>query len=138
MVERGRRGARPADHGADPGRWGAWEAARDIHEVVAPELGGPVLDVGCARDNDPELMGAGYPPPSFDAEEAVEIVGTVFRDVEPQQWDARFAPLATREEVRAYCRHHFVPAERAEEVEVPLWSTKRGVLVRATKLRPLA
>jgi hypothetical protein len=31
--------------------------------------------------------------------------------------------------------HNFVPAERAEQVAVPLWLTKRGVLVRAAKPR---
>ena len=33
----------------------------------------------------------------------------------------------------AYCRHNFIPAERAEAAEIPLWLTKRGVLVRARK-----
>jgi hypothetical protein len=36
--------------------------------------------------------------------------------------------------VVAYCRHHYIPADRAEEADLPLWLTKRGVLVRATKL----
>ena len=34
---------------------------------------------------------------------------------------------------RAYCRHNFIDEHRAEAVEVPLWLTKRGVLVRAMK-----
>jgi len=44
-----------------------------------------------------------------------------------------FFPLATRGEIRAYCRHNFIPPERAEQAAVPLWLTKRGVLVRARK-----
>jgi hypothetical protein len=44
-----------------------------------------------------------------------------------------FFPLTTSDEVRAYCRHNYIPAERAEEGDLPLWLTKRGVLVRATK-----
>ncbi len=87
-----------------------------------------------ARDNDPEIMPAGYPPSSFDAEEAVSVVASVFEQLDPERWDGTFFPLETRDEVRAYCRHHYVPAERAELVDLPLWLTKRGVLVRATKL----
>jgi len=197
-----------------------WESPRDVHDIVAPELHGPVLDVACgegrlarlldrrvawigvdssrsqleenphrpviladmrvlpfrddafaevthlwclyhledpvvaireasrvlrpggryyactaARDNDPEIMWEGYLPSSFDAEEAVAIVASVFEHVEAQRWDDRFFPLETREQVRAYCRHNYIPAERADGAEVPLWLTKRGVLVRATKKR---
>lgn len=214
--------ALPPDYDSDPGRWRSWQAPQDVHEVVAPELAGPVLDVGCgegrlgsmvdagvgwvgvdssaeqladnphrplvradmralpfrsaafaevthlwclyhldrpvdaiaeaarvlrpggryyastsARDNDPELMWEGYPPTSFDAEEAVEIVASVFDDVDPQGWNQPFFPLSSRNEIRAYCRHTFIPPERAEQVDVPLWLTKRGVLVRARK-RPVS
>jgi len=210
--------ALPPDYDSDPTRWRAWTSPQDVHEAIAPELRGPVLDVGCgegrlaslvdssvtwigvdaspaqvaanpyrpvvvadmralpfrdrvfsevthlwclyhvddpalavgearrvlrvggryyastaARDNDPELMFDGYPPSSFDAEEAPTIVASVFGEVEPERWDAKFFTLETREEIRAYCRSHFIPVERAEEVELPLWPTKRGVLVRATK-----
>jgi len=208
----------PPDYDSDPERWQSWESPQDVHDMVAPELSGPVLDVGCgegrlasqlgadvtwvgvdssptqlaanpyrpvafadmralpfrdgsfaevahlwclyhldepltaireaarvlrpggryyastaARDNDPEIMPAGYPQSSFDSEEAVSIVETVFEDVEAERWDASFFPLRTRDEVRAYCRHNYVPPERAEEADLPLWLTKRGVLVRATR-----
>jgi SAM-dependent methyltransferase len=211
--------ALPPDYDSDPGRWGSWEAAQDVHDLVVLELRGPVLDVGCgqgrlaslaldravawigvdsspsqlaanpyrpvvladmrqlpfrddvfgevthlwclyhlddpavaiaeahrvlepggryfastaARDSDPEIMPEGYPRSSFDAEEAAGTVGSIFDRVEAERWDAQFFPLETRDEVRAYCRHHFIPAERAEIAELPLWLTKRGVLVRATK-----
>jgi SAM-dependent methyltransferase len=85
-----------------------------------------------ARESDPEIMWEGYPATSFDAEDAVNIVGRVFDDVQGEVWDGLFYPLETRDEVRAYCRHNFIPPERAEQAEVPLWLTKRGVLVRAT------
>lgn len=208
----------PPDYDSDPGRWRSWESPRDVHELVAPELSGPVLDVGCgegrlagllargvswigvdssiaqlvanpyhpairadmlalpfadgtfaevthlwclyhlddplpaiseaarvlrpggryyactaARDSDPEIIPEGYPPSTFDAEDAAAIVGSVFADVRAERWDSRFFPLTTRDEVRAYCRHNYVPAERAEAAKLPLWLTKRGVLVRATK-----
>jgi SAM-dependent methyltransferase len=206
------------DYDSDPERWTSWESPSDVHEMIAPELRGPVLDAGCgegrlaslldgrvrwvgldssptqlaaspyrpvvqgdmaalpfsdssfaevthlwclyhledplvavreasrvlqpggryyaataARDNDPELLPAGYPSTSFDAEEAVCVVASVFDEVEGERWDGRFFPLSTRDEIRAYCRHSFIPPGRAEEVEVPLWLTKRGVLVRARR-----
>ena len=208
--------ALPPDYDSDPGRWRSWQAPQNVHEMIAPELRGPVLDAGCgdgrlaslldgrvpwagvdssptqlaanpfrpvvladmralpfrdgafaevahlwclyhvddpsaaideaarvlgaggryyastgARDNDPEIVAEGYPSSSFDAEEAVAIVASTFEQVDPERWDDRFFPLETREEVRAYCRHSSLPAERAEEVDLPLWLTKRGVLVRA-------
>jgi SAM-dependent methyltransferase len=206
----------PPDYDDDPGRWRSWTAPKDVHEMVAPDLRGPVLDAGCgegrlasllgsdvrwvgldsspaqlddnpfrplvqadmaalpfradafaevthlwclyhladpvdaireaarvlrpggryyactsARDNDPELRPEGYPPSSFDAEEAADVVATVFDDVGAERWDAPFFPLETRDEVRAYCRHTDIPADRAEQADLPLWLTKRGVLVSA-------
>lgn len=206
------------DYDADPGRWRSWSAPQDVHEMIAPELSGRVLDAGCgdgrlaslieghvtwigvdssrtqldtnpyrpvvladmralpfcdgafdavthlwclyhledptlairearrvlrdggryyastaARDSDPELLPEGYFPTSFDAEEAASIVGMVFKEVQPERWDGIFFPILTREELRAYCRHNLIPAERAETAALPLWLTKRGLLVRARK-----
>ena len=53
------------------------------------------------HNNDPEIMTEGYPPSTFDAEEAPGLVAEAFDDVGAQQWDERFFPLTTREEVRA-------------------------------------
>jgi ubiquinone/menaquinone biosynthesis C-methylase UbiE len=39
----------PPDYDSDPGRWGSWESPQDVHDIVAPELSGPVLDVGCGE-----------------------------------------------------------------------------------------
>lgn len=209
------------DYDSDPGRRGAWVAPRDVHDVVGPELVGPVLDIGCgegrlfpqlragvawvgvdaaleqtsacpwrplvradmrslpfaansfaevahlwclyhlddpvaavrearrvlrnggryyactaARNSDPELVPEGYARTPFDAEEAVAIIASVFPGARPERWDEKFFPLRTRDEVRAFCRHNFVAEERAETVELPLWLTKRGVLIRATKRAP--
>ena len=209
--------ALPPDDDTGPGRRGAWTAPQDVHEVVAPELDGVVLDVasgegrlgalvsddvrwigvddspsqlaecerrpvvradmralpfrsGCAdavvhlwclyhlddpveavaearrvlrpngryyaatsaRSNDPELVPEGYPPSTFDAEEAGAVIGAVFDDVEEQRWDERFYALDTRHEVVAYCRHCGIAPERAQDVHLPLRLTKRGVLVRAS------
>ena len=210
----------PPDYDSDPGRWQSHRTPWDVHDEIAPELRGPVLDVGCgegrlasiladgvrwvgvdssptqlaanpyrpvvladmralpfrdgafaevthlwclyhlddpaqaiaeaarvlapggryyactaARDSDPEIMYEGYSRSSFDAEEAAGIVAAAFDEVDAQRWDGKLFPLRTREEVRAFCRHNFIPPERADLVAVPLWLTKRGVLVRAAKPR---
>jgi SAM-dependent methyltransferase len=36
------------DYDSDPERWTSWVSPKDAHEMVAPELRGPVLDAGCA------------------------------------------------------------------------------------------
>lgn len=217
--EHGSVSAVPPDYDSDPDRWRSWKAPQDVHGIVAPDLHGPVLDVGCgdgrlaalaadrdvvwigidsspsqlaanpyrplvlgdmrflpfrdgvfsevthlwclyhlddpvpaiaeakrvlrkgghyfastsARDNDPELVPEGYPRSTFDAEEAADIVGSIFERVHSEPWDARFFALETRGEIRAYCRHNSIPSERAENADLPLWLTKRGVLVRAVK-----
>lgn len=209
------------DYDDDPERWRSWRPKQDVQEVIAPDIAGPVLDVGCgegrlaealaagvdwvgvdmslaqlesnpyrpvvradmralpfrdgafaevahlwclyhvdepaaavaeayrvlrpggryfactnSRTSDPELMSDGYPRSSFDAEEAVEIVAAVFSEPEAERWEEKLYPLDSRDEVMAFCRHNFIPLERANAVEVPLWLTKRGVLVRAAKDRP--
>jgi SAM-dependent methyltransferase len=106
-------------------------AIREARRVL--RAGGRYYACTAARDSDPELLPEGYSRTPFDAEEAAAIVATVFQDVQAERWDGRFFPLRTREEVRAFCRHNAIPAERAETAEVPLWLTKRGVLVRARK-----
>lgn len=106
-------------------------AVREAARVL--RTGGRYYASTGARDNDPEMMPEGYPPTPFDAEEAAAIVATVFPDVQPERWDGAFFPLETRDEVRAYCRHNYIPAGRAETAPLPLWLTKRGVLVRAHK-----
>src|SRR6202035_1627373 len=106
----------PPDYDLDPEGWRSWESPQDVHEMVAPELRGPILDVGCGEGRLASLLGdavtwvwvdsspaqlADNPYPN---EDAVAIVGSAFDDPEPQRWDARFFPLETRDEVRAYCR----------------------------------
>jgi SAM-dependent methyltransferase len=208
----------PPDYDTDPERWQSWKPPQDVHQIVAAELKGPVLDAACgdgrlaslltgtvrwvgidssptqlaanlfrpivqgdishlpfadgsfgevthlwclyhlddpiaaleeaervlrpggryfastaARNTDPELVPEGHPASTFDAEDAVEIVSTVFDVFDVDRWDGVFYSLQTREEVRAYCRHSWIPTERADSVSLPLRLTKRGVLIRATK-----
>lgn len=106
-------------------------AIREARRVLRD--GGQYYACTAARDSDPELLPEGYPRSTFDAEEAVGIVATAFPHLEPEPWDGTFFPMDTRDEVRAYCRHNYIPLERADAVPLPLWLTKRGVLVRARK-----
>src|SRR4029450_2218571 len=54
-----------------------------------------------ARDNDPEIMPEGYPRSTFDAEEAEDIVGSVFDSAVAQRWGASLFELESRAECRA-------------------------------------
>jgi SAM-dependent methyltransferase len=83
-----------------------------------------------SRRNDPELTD-GYEATGFDAEEAEEIVASVFDDVRVERWDGPLTHLPDREAVLRYCRSHLLPASAAERVAPPVWLTKRGCLVIA-------
>jgi hypothetical protein len=86
-----------------------------------------------ARTSDPELT-EGYPPPTiFDAEDAPQLVATVFGDdaVEVTSWDAPLLRLPDQEAIRRYARTHYLPADLADRMTAPLAVTKRGCLVTA-------
>lgn len=102
------------------------EAAR----VLRP--GGLFVASTSSRDNDPELTD-GYPPTPFDAEEAPVIVASVFGDVHVERWDAPMTYLPDREAVLRYCRSHSLPPDAADRVTPPVWLTKRGCVVYASK-----
>jgi SAM-dependent methyltransferase len=94
--------------------------------------GGLFAAATASRTSDPELTD-GYRPTTFDAEEAPEIVSSVFGDVDVVSWDAPLVSLPDREAVLAFCRSHFLPAEAAERVTPPVTLTKRGCFVFARK-----
>jgi SAM-dependent methyltransferase len=102
------------------------EAAR----VLRP--GGLFVASTASRTNDPELTD-GYPPTPFDAEEAPAIVAAVFDDVQVERWDAPMTYLPDREAVLRYCRSHSLRRDAADRVSPPLWLTKRGCVVYASK-----
>lgn len=105
-------------------------ALAEARRVLRP--GGLFVACTSARDNDPELI-AGYPPTTFDAEEAAELVASTFGEVEVQRWDDRLVLLPDTDAVVRYARSHLLPAEVAEAVTAPLWLTKRGCLVWARR-----
>jgi SAM-dependent methyltransferase len=98
--------------------------------------GGTVTTCTASRWNDPELAPDGYPPTTFDAEDAPGIVAAVFgaANVEVEHWDEPLTLLRDRDEVVAYARSHLLPATVAEHVETPLTLTKRGCLIWARKV----
>ena len=83
-----------------------------------------------SRTNDPELTN-GYPPTSFDAEEAPELVASVFgkSSIEVITWDAPLVRLHDRAAIERYLRSHHLPVSTAERVRPPLTLTKRGCLI---------
>lgn len=112
----------------------------DPAEVIAEarrvlRTGGLFLAQTKARAQDPELVPGGYAPTTFDAEEAPEIVASVFGSgaVEVESWDGPFMVLPDRAAVATYARHHQLPAGIEKQVATPLTLTKRGCLVWARK-----
>lgn len=95
--------------------------------------GGLFLASTKSRFSDPELVPHGYPATTFDAEEAPNIVASVFGTVEVERWDGPYNRLPDRAAVLAYARHHSLPATVADRVNTPLTLTKRGCLVWARR-----
>jgi ubiquinone/menaquinone biosynthesis C-methylase UbiE len=60
-------------------------AVAEAYRVLRP--GGRYYACSSARNNDPEIMPEGYPPTSFDAEEAVSVVARAFQHIEAEHWD---------------------------------------------------
>ena len=103
-------------------------AIGDAHRILRP--GGLFVACTTSRRNDPELTD-GCDPTPFDAEEAPEIVTSVFLDVEVESWDAPMTHLPDRDAVVRYCRSQLLPREAADRVTPLVWLTKRDWLVYA-------
>jgi SAM-dependent methyltransferase len=108
-------------------------ALAEAKRVLRP--GGVLAACAASRWNDPELVPAGYPPTSFDAENAAELVADVFGDtnVEVERWDEPMVELHDGDEILAYARSHLIPTNLAARVSPPVTLTKRGCLVWATR-----
>jgi len=108
-------------------------AIAEARRVLAPA--GLFFACTRARTSDPELTD-GYPPTTFDAEEAPDLVASVFGEdaIEVVSWDGPLLRLPDGEAIRRYLRTHYLPADIAERVTPPLTLTKRGCLVVAGKV----
>jgi SAM-dependent methyltransferase len=100
--------------------------------------GGIFAAATVARDDSPELAHVWHADATtFDAEDAPQIVASVFGPVDVDAWDAPLVHLPDRDAVRDYLVARLVPrgeaAERAAVVRVPLDVTKRGCVVYARK-----
>lgn len=105
-------------------------AIREAWRTLRP--GGLFVASTSARSNDPELTD-GYPPTTFDAEEAEDIVRRVFADVTVQRWDDKLVSLPDGAAIERYCLHHLLPPSAATRVTPPVLLTKRGCLVFARR-----
>jgi SAM-dependent methyltransferase len=107
-------------------------AIQEAHRVL--RTGGLFFACTSARNSDPELTD-GYPATTFDAEEAPDIVRSVFgaAEVEVITWDAPLVRLGDRPAVTRYLRSHFLPASYVDKITPPLVLTKRGCLVIARR-----
>jgi SAM-dependent methyltransferase len=111
-------------------------AIGEAHRVLA--RGGSFLAATASRHDSPELAHVWRPPPSsFDAEDAPELVASVFGQVQVQRWDAPLVRLPDRDAVRDYLIARFVAPEvaaaAAQQVPTPATITKRGAVISARK-----
>ena len=114
------------------------QAVAECHRVLRP--GGLFAACAPSRYDSPELQSVlpGYGVPStFDSENAPEIVGSVFPDIEIDAWDGPYVHLPDREALALYLRGRRLSpaaAERASHtIDTPLTLTKRGAIIFACK-----
>ena len=113
-------------------------AVAECHRVLRP--GG--LFAACAPsmydspELEPVLPGYGVPS-TFDSENAPEIIGSVFGEIEIDAWDGPYVHLPDREALALYLRGRRLSpsdAERASNaIDTPLTLTKRGAIIYARK-----
>jgi SAM-dependent methyltransferase len=113
--------------------WMLYEPAQAIREARRVlRRGGLFVASTTSRNNDPELTDE-YPPTPFDAEEAPDIVASVFEEVFVERWDAPMTLLGDHAAVLRYCHSRLLPPEAADRVTPPVWLTKRGCFLYAYK-----
>ena len=109
----------------------------EIRRVLRP--GGLVAVSAPSRDNDPELADVlpSRGPASFNSENAPDLVGKVFTDLQVERWDGPFVRLPTRADLMEYTVGRGADpgkaAKFADTAPMPFMLTKRGALVYARK-----
>jgi SAM-dependent methyltransferase len=111
-------------------------AIREAHRIL--RRGGEFIATAISRHDSPELAAIWTPAAStFDAEEAPEIVISVFGAAETERWDAPLITLPDQDAVRDYLIARYVPPGQADrsaaKVSTPVTITKRGAFIRARK-----
>ncbi|MGH7921851.1 MAG: class I SAM-dependent methyltransferase, partial [Candidatus Dormibacteraceae bacterium] len=96
--------------------------------------GGTFYACAASRRNDPELT-SNYPATTFDAEEAPEIVASVFGGAATSvvRWDGPFVQLGDNAALATYRRSHHLRPGAGDGLDLPLTLTKRGCLVIARR-----
>jgi SAM-dependent methyltransferase len=109
---------------------------REAARVLRP--GGTFVACAPSCQNDPEFMGVlpGWGARStFDAEDAVEVIGRVFDVVGAEFWDAPLISLPDKAAIATFLRGRGLTTNAANaaaaDYEPPMTVTKRGVLVWA-------
>jgi ubiquinone/menaquinone biosynthesis C-methylase UbiE len=100
------------DYDSDPGRWTSWESPQDVHDMVAPELRGPVLDAGCGEGRLASVLSGRITWVGLDSSSA-QLSANPFRPVVRSDLtalpfrDASFAEVTTsRKSVPSKPRYH--------------------------------
>ncbi len=114
------------------------QAVAECYRVLRP--GGLFAACAPSRYDSPELQPVipGYGVPStFDSENAPEIIGSVFREIEIDAWDGPYVNLPDREALALYLRGRRLSSSEVERasnaIDTPLTLTKRGAIVYARK-----
>jgi len=114
-------------------------AIREAVRVLKP--GGLFVAATVSRSDCPELASVWTrEPSSFDAEEAPDLVRSVFTTVETKHWDAPLMTLPDTRAVSEFLLARNVSAGYAEaaaqQLDPPIVLSRRGVIVYARRLDP--
>lgn len=98
--------ALPPDCDGDPGRWRSWASPRDVHELVATELRGPVLDAGCGEGRLASLLADGVAWVGLDSSRA-QVAANPHRPLLIADMSALpFRDQSFAEVVQLWCLYH--------------------------------